>query len=84
MDPMDNLCARLSAFEHQTETLTHHTRTVEQRPRWWRGLACGVGVLSLLSLALPSGKAADTERRIYTSSSTAVSSGISRVARSFG
>src|SRR5262245_28539054 len=40
-----------------------HTRTVEQRLRWWRGIACGVVMLSLLSLALPSGKAADTQPR---------------------
>ena len=39
MDPMDNLCKRLSALEHQTETLTNHTRTGEQRLRWWRGIA---------------------------------------------
>lgn len=52
MDSMDNLRERV-------ETLEHHTRTVEQRLRWWRGIACGVVMLSLLSLALPSGKAAD-------------------------
>jgi hypothetical protein len=31
MDPMDNLCERLSALEHQTETLTNHTRTADVR-----------------------------------------------------
>jgi hypothetical protein len=34
---------------------------VERRLRWWRGIACGVVMLALLGLALPSGKAADTQ-----------------------
>ena len=34
-----------------------HTRTVERRLRWWRGLACGVIVLALLGFPLQSGKA---------------------------
>jgi hypothetical protein len=54
---MDNLCERLSALEHQTETLTNHTRTVEQRLRWWRGIACSLVVLAGLTWALLSGTA---------------------------
>jgi hypothetical protein len=52
MDSMDNFRERLEALERRTQM-------VEQRLRWWRGIACGVVVLSLLSIALPSGKAAD-------------------------
>jgi hypothetical protein len=33
------------------------TRTVERRLRWWRGLACGLVVLVLLTWTLPSGPA---------------------------
>jgi hypothetical protein len=48
-------------LKHQTRALEAHTRTVERRLRWWRRLACGVMVLSLLSLMLSSGKAADAQ-----------------------
>ncbi len=50
MDHMDNLHERVEALEQ-------HTRRVERRLRWWRGIACGVVVLGLLGLAVPSGKA---------------------------
>ena len=40
-----------------------HTHTVARQLRWWRGLACGALVLSLLSLTLPSGKAVDAQSR---------------------
>lgn len=56
MDHMDNFCERFEALERRTQM-------VERRLRWWRGIACGVIVLALLSLALPSGKAADTQPR---------------------
>jgi hypothetical protein len=52
MDSMDNSRERFEALERRTQR-------VEQRLRWWRGIACGIVMLSLLSLALPSGKAAD-------------------------
>jgi hypothetical protein len=58
MDNLDNFRERFETLEQQTQQLMHHTRTVERRLRWWRGMACGVVVLALLSLALPSGKAA--------------------------
>jgi hypothetical protein len=68
MDTMDNFRERFEVLEQQTEHLKHqtqalevHTRTAERRIRWWRRLACGVMVLSLLSLMLPSGKAADAQ-----------------------
>src|SRR6266446_10701760 len=68
MDSMDNFRERIEALERQTEQLKHetqafkaHTRTVERRLRWWRGIACGLGLLGLVSLPLQSGTAADTQ-----------------------
>jgi hypothetical protein len=75
MDSMDNFRERFEALEQQTEHLKHqtqaleaqtqaltaHNRTVERRLRWWRGLACGVMLLGLVSLPLQSGTAADTQ-----------------------
>ena len=58
MDSMDNFRERLEALEQQTKALGAHTRTVERRLRWWRGIACGVLLLSLVSL-VPLGQAAD-------------------------
>jgi hypothetical protein len=49
---MDQLQTRLDALEQQMHLMN-------RRLRWWRGLACGLVVLSLLSLTLPSGKAAE-------------------------
>jgi hypothetical protein len=63
MDSLDNFRERLEALEQQTKVMEVHTRMVERRLRWWRGIACGVVMLSLLSLALPSGKAADAPGR---------------------
>jgi hypothetical protein len=75
MDSMDNFRERFEALEQQTEQLKHqtqalkaqtqalkaHNRTVERRLRWWRGLACGVMLLGLMSRSLQSGTAADTQ-----------------------
>jgi hypothetical protein len=63
MGSMDSIRERLEALEQQTKAMEAHTRTVEQRLRWWRGIACGVVMLALFSLALPSGKAADAPGR---------------------
>jgi hypothetical protein len=74
MDSMDNVRERIEALGQQTEQLqqqtqaleaqTHalqaHTRTVERRLRWWRGFACGMVLLTVLSRWLHSGTAADT------------------------
>ena len=57
MDNMDNLRERFEALEQQTHVRDVYTRAVERRLRWWRGLACGVGLLGLVSLPLPSGTA---------------------------
>jgi hypothetical protein len=45
---MDHLQERL-------ERLEHRTHTVERQLRWWRGLACGLVVLAVLTWALPVG-----------------------------
>jgi hypothetical protein len=58
---MHNLLDRMTALEQQVHALEQHTHIVRRRVRWWRGIACGVVMLALLSLALPSGKAADTQ-----------------------
>ena len=74
MDSMDNVRERIEALEQQTEQLKHqtqalaaqthalqaHTRTVERRLRWWRGFACGMVLLTVMSRSLHSGTAADT------------------------
>lgn len=61
LENMDNLRERFESLEQRTKAMEVHTHTIERRLRWWRGIACGVGMLALLSLALPSGKAADTQ-----------------------
>jgi hypothetical protein len=50
-------------FRERLEALERRTQRVERRLRWWRAIACGLLMLSLLSLALQSGKAADTQPR---------------------
>src|SRR5712691_2320952 len=62
MDSMDNFRERFEALEQQTEQLKQHTRMVERRLRWWRGMASGVLMLGLLSWALPSGKTVDAQQ----------------------
>jgi hypothetical protein len=47
MDSMDNFRERLEELEQQTKAMEAHTRTVERRLRWWRGIACGVVMLAL-------------------------------------
>lgn len=66
MDSMDNFRERFEALEQRTEQWKQqtqaretHTHTVERRLRWWRGLACGVGLVGLVSLPLPSGMATE-------------------------
>jgi hypothetical protein len=50
MDGMKNFRERLAAVEA-------HMHAVEQRLRWWRGIACGLLIVGLISLPLPSGMA---------------------------
>jgi hypothetical protein len=68
MENMDHVRERIEALEWQTEQLKHETQalkaqtyTVERQLRWWRGIACGVMLLGLVSLPLQSGTAADTQ-----------------------
>src|SRR5215831_20647737 len=63
-DHMEALQRRLEALEQEREQLKHHpqaleahTHAVEQRLRWWRRIACGLGVLCLLGQPLVSGTA---------------------------
>jgi len=58
---MDQLHARLEALEHQVHTLHLQADAVDRRLRWWRRLACGLGVLGLIGWALQAGPAADAQ-----------------------
>jgi hypothetical protein len=58
MDSIDNFRERIEALEQRTAQLQQHTRMVERQLRWWRGIACGLGLLALVSLA-PLSQAAD-------------------------
>ena len=70
MESMDNFRERFEALEQQTEQLKQQTQALEaqshtlaRQARWWRGIACGLGLLGLVSLPLQSGTAADTQPR---------------------
>jgi len=49
---MDELHARLDALEHQVHTLHQQAHAVDRRLRWWRRLACGLGVLGFIGWTL--------------------------------
>jgi hypothetical protein len=53
MDSMDTFRERFEALERRTHAMATHTRAVERRLRWWRGLACGLVVLGLVGWVLP-------------------------------
>ena len=57
METIESLRERLEALENQTLALAHQTHAAERRLHGWRGIACSVIVLGLLSSALPSGEA---------------------------
>lgn len=62
---MDPLHVRLDALEHPMHSLQQQTHTLARRLRWWRGLACGLVGLAVLTWALPSGTAQGTlEQRV--------------------
>jgi hypothetical protein len=56
---MDDLRPRINALESQLQTLQQHTHTLARQLRWWRGLACCLLGLAVLTWALPSGTAQD-------------------------
>jgi len=62
MESMDNFRERFETLEQQTEQLKHQTQALARQTRWWRSIACGVGLLSLLSLPLSSGIAKDDDK----------------------
>jgi hypothetical protein len=57
MESMENIHDRIAALEQQMNIMSAHTRMVERRLRWWRGIACGLLIVGLISLPLPSGMA---------------------------
>src|SRR5215470_19221380 len=61
MDSMDNVRERFEALEQQMLVMGAHTHAVERQLRWWRGIACGVLLLGLVSMPLQSGTAADSQ-----------------------
>jgi len=61
MESMDNVRERIETLEQQMKVIGAHTRMVERRLRWWRGIACGLGFLGLMSLPLQAGKAAEPQ-----------------------
>ena len=63
MESMDNFRERIEALEQRTEQLQQHTHMVEWWLRWWRGIACGLGLLGLVSLVPASQAARRMERR---------------------
>jgi hypothetical protein len=54
---MDDLRPRFDALESRIHTLHQQTHAMARRLRWWRGLACSLVVLGLLTWALPLGTA---------------------------
>ena len=58
MESIASFRERIEASEHQTNVIAAHTHTVERRRRGRHGIACGVGLVALLSLA-PFTQAAD-------------------------
>src|SRR5262252_2942004 len=61
MDSINNFRERFEALEQQMKVMGARTHTVERRLRWWRGIACGVVLLGLVSMPLQSGTAADSQ-----------------------
>jgi hypothetical protein len=57
METIESLRERVEVLEHHTEALIHRAHLIERRLRWWCALACGLLVLGLFSLPLPSSTA---------------------------
>jgi hypothetical protein len=63
MDSIDNVRERIEALEQQMKVMGAHTHMVERRLRWWRGIACGLLIVALVSVVLPSGKTVDAQQQ---------------------
>jgi hypothetical protein len=57
METTESLHERVEVLEHQIEALINRAQVIERRLRWWCALACGLLVLGLFSLPLPSSTA---------------------------
>src|SRR5262245_61337384 len=57
METMETLHERVEVLEHQMEALIHRAHLVERQLRWWCALACGLLVLLVTTLPLPSSTA---------------------------
>jgi hypothetical protein len=57
METIESLHERVEVLEHQIEVLINRARVIERRLRWWCALACGLLVLLVASLPLPSSTA---------------------------
>jgi hypothetical protein len=53
----------LHHLQTRLEALEQHTHTVARQLRWWRGLACGLIGLALLTWALPAVTAQDAQKK---------------------
>jgi len=56
MDRIDRLQTHVDALAQQLHSMTAHTRVVERRLRWWRGLALGMLLVALMGLPLHPGE----------------------------
>jgi hypothetical protein len=59
MDRIDRLQIQVDALTRHLSDMATHTRGMQRHLRWWRGVACGVLLVSLMSLPLPTGMATE-------------------------
>jgi hypothetical protein len=62
MDHRARVQERLQALEHESKMRAQQTRTLARQLRWWRGLACALVGLGLLTWALPVVTADDAKK----------------------
>ena len=61
MDRIDRLQTHVDALAQQLHSMAAHTRVVERRLRWWRGLALGMLLVALMGLPLQPGRAQEPD-----------------------